>query len=142
MNPAPFRVVLDANVLYPFTLRDTLLRAAAANFFQVYWSEQILDEATRNLVSDAIMEEKQARHGRSRKSSGRWRDSCRNLRGPSANTRARRCSRYLGSDALLAGGAMAVRVDLGGRGVASARHACAQTELLERVVDDAVRDYR
>ena len=30
MIPAPFKVVLDANVLYPFTLRDTLLRAAAA----------------------------------------------------------------------------------------------------------------
>ncbi len=38
MLPAPFKVVLDANVLYPFTLRDTLLRAAAAGFFQAYWS--------------------------------------------------------------------------------------------------------
>lgn len=26
MGPAPFIVVLDANVLYPFTLSDTLLR--------------------------------------------------------------------------------------------------------------------
>jgi hypothetical protein len=33
MIPAPFRVVLDANVLYPFSLRDTLLRAAAAGMF-------------------------------------------------------------------------------------------------------------
>ena len=29
MLVAPFKVLLDANVLYPFTLRDTLLRAAA-----------------------------------------------------------------------------------------------------------------
>jgi predicted nucleic acid-binding protein len=50
MIPAPFKVVLDANVLYPFSLRDTFLRAAAAGFFQIYWSEQILDEVLRNLV--------------------------------------------------------------------------------------------
>ena len=43
MLPAPFKVVLDANVLYPFTLRDTLLRAAAEDLFQVYWSAKILD---------------------------------------------------------------------------------------------------
>jgi hypothetical protein len=35
--PATFKVVLDANVIYPFTLRDTLLRAAAAGLYQVYW---------------------------------------------------------------------------------------------------------
>lgn len=29
MLVAPFRVVLDANVLYPFTVRDTLLRVDA-----------------------------------------------------------------------------------------------------------------
>lgn len=29
MIVAPFRVLLDANVFYPFSLRDTLLRAAA-----------------------------------------------------------------------------------------------------------------
>lgn len=33
---APFPVVLDANVLFPFTLRDTLLRAAHAGLYQVY----------------------------------------------------------------------------------------------------------
>ena len=32
---APFKVVRDANVPYPFTLRDKLLRAAAADRFQV-----------------------------------------------------------------------------------------------------------
>lgn len=33
MGPAPFIVVIDANVLYPLTLRDTVLRAAAAGFY-------------------------------------------------------------------------------------------------------------
>ena len=36
MIVAPFRVVLDANVLFPFTLRDTLLRAAARGYVQVF----------------------------------------------------------------------------------------------------------
>lgn len=60
MFAAPFRVVLDANVLYPFTLRDTLLRAAAAGFFQVFWSEQLLDEAMSNLVGNDIVTAEQA----------------------------------------------------------------------------------
>jgi predicted nucleic acid-binding protein len=55
MVPAPFVVVLDANVLFPFTLRDTLLRAAAADLYQVRWSAQILNEMTSNLVSSSIM---------------------------------------------------------------------------------------
>lgn len=57
MVPAPFIVLLDANVLFPFSLRDTLLRAAAAGFYQVRWSSQILDEMTRNLVSTGAMPE-------------------------------------------------------------------------------------
>ncbi|MGH7284916.1 MAG: PIN domain-containing protein [Polyangiaceae bacterium] len=60
MIPAPFIVVLDANVLFPFTLRDTLLRAAAAGFYQVRWSARILDEATRNLVITGTMPEDRA----------------------------------------------------------------------------------
>jgi predicted nucleic acid-binding protein len=55
MIPAPFKVVLDACVLYPFTVRDVLLQAAAQGFYQVYWSETILDEALRNLISDGRM---------------------------------------------------------------------------------------
>ncbi len=55
MVPAPFIVVLDANVLFPFTLRDTLLRAAAADFYQLRWSSEILDEMTSNLVSSSRM---------------------------------------------------------------------------------------
>jgi len=55
MIPAPFIVVLDANVLFPFTLRDTLLRAAAADVYQVRWSSKILDEMASNLVSTSMM---------------------------------------------------------------------------------------
>lgn len=60
MHPARFKVVLDANVLYPFSLRDTLLRAAAADLFQVYWSEQILKEALGNLVATGTVTQPQA----------------------------------------------------------------------------------
>ena len=45
-----FCVVLDACVLYPMPLCDTLLRLAAAGLYQVYWSAEILAEASRNLV--------------------------------------------------------------------------------------------
>lgn len=55
MVPAPFIVVVDANLLYPFTLRDTLLRAAASGFFQLRWSREILDEVERNLVENGVM---------------------------------------------------------------------------------------
>jgi hypothetical protein len=50
MLSAPFRVVLDACVLYPMHLRDVLLQAAAEGLYQAYWSKEILDEATRNLT--------------------------------------------------------------------------------------------
>jgi predicted nucleic acid-binding protein len=61
MIPAPFVVVLDANVLFPFTLRDTLLRAGAARFYQLRWSALILDETTRNLVATNTMSEEKAK---------------------------------------------------------------------------------
>jgi predicted nucleic acid-binding protein len=60
MIAAPFKVVLDACVLYPFMIRDVLLEAAASGFYQVYWSEMILDEAVRNLVDDGRMREDNA----------------------------------------------------------------------------------
>ena len=65
MIPAPFKVVLDANVLYPFSLRDTLLRAASEGLFQLYWSGQILEEARRSLVSSGRMTDEQATRLRS-----------------------------------------------------------------------------
>jgi len=62
MVPAPFIVVVDANVLFPLTLRDTVLRAAAAGFDQLRWSKEILDEMERNLVStDTMPADKAAR---------------------------------------------------------------------------------
>ena len=65
MIPAPFKVVLDANVLYPFSLRDTLLRAASEGLFQLYWSDQILEEARRSLVSSGRMTDERATRLRS-----------------------------------------------------------------------------
>lgn len=61
MFPAPFPALLDACVFYPFTLRDTLLRCAERDLYQPYWSDQILDEATRNLVKDGLMSQAQAK---------------------------------------------------------------------------------
>jgi hypothetical protein len=48
----PFAVVLDACVLYPLPLRDTLLRVAQQSLYAVRWSRRILDEVTRNLIED------------------------------------------------------------------------------------------
>lgn len=45
-----FVVVLDANVLYPFRVRDTLLRFAEAGLFRARWSPTIQDEWTSNLL--------------------------------------------------------------------------------------------
>jgi predicted nucleic acid-binding protein len=47
-----FRVVLDANVLYPASLRDSLLRLAERELYDLYWSDRILEEVTRNLIED------------------------------------------------------------------------------------------
>jgi predicted nucleic acid-binding protein len=61
MRSTTFRVVLDANALFPNTLRDTLLRAASSGLYQVQWSAQILEEARRNLVLKGIMSEDKAK---------------------------------------------------------------------------------
>lgn len=45
-----FVVILDANVLFPFRKRDVLLRFYHAGLFRGRWTEQILDEWTRNLL--------------------------------------------------------------------------------------------
>ncbi len=60
MVPAPFRVVVDACALYPMSICDTLLRAAMADYFQIYWSAKILDEARRNLVAQGRISDEQA----------------------------------------------------------------------------------
>jgi len=45
-----FVVVLDANVLYPFRMRDVLLRFAEAGLYRARWSQQIIDEWHRSLL--------------------------------------------------------------------------------------------
>jgi len=45
----PLVVVYDANVLYPSTLRDVLIRVGLARLVQPKWTEQILDVVFRNL---------------------------------------------------------------------------------------------
>lgn len=57
----PFSAVLDANVLYPFSLRDTLLRLAELELYTPLWSDRILDEMRRNLVEHRITDEQAAR---------------------------------------------------------------------------------
>jgi predicted nucleic acid-binding protein len=46
-----YAVVLDACVLFPSTLRDTLLTLAQRRLFQPLWSERILDEMRRNILA-------------------------------------------------------------------------------------------
>lgn len=50
MLPAPFRVVLDACVLLPMTLCDTILRCAERDLYQLYWTDEILREGSEALV--------------------------------------------------------------------------------------------
>ncbi|HET7385488.1 MAG TPA: hypothetical protein VFJ19_02340 [Nocardioidaceae bacterium] len=47
-----FVVVYDANVLYPSTLRDLLIRVAQAGLVQAKWTDQILDEVFGNLAAN------------------------------------------------------------------------------------------
>jgi len=44
-------VVLDANVLFPASLRDTLLRTAAEGLFRPAWTATIWDEVLDNLTT-------------------------------------------------------------------------------------------
>ncbi|PHQ95355.1 MAG: PIN domain-containing protein [Marinosulfonomonas sp.] len=46
----PFVVILDANVLYPFRTRDVLFSFALAGLFRARFTNEILDEWTRNLI--------------------------------------------------------------------------------------------
>lgn len=54
-------VVLDANVLFPASLRDTLLRATQAGLYTMRCTEEILEEVERNLVNKGQVTESQAR---------------------------------------------------------------------------------
>lgn len=57
-----FPVVLDACVLVPHPLFDTLLRLADADLFRPLWSEHILDEVQRTLIGKLGLSEARARH--------------------------------------------------------------------------------
>lgn len=48
---ATFPVVLDACVLVPAVLRDTLLYAAHLGLYRPHWSDEILDEVSRTLIN-------------------------------------------------------------------------------------------
>ncbi|HWS82740.1 MAG TPA: PIN domain-containing protein [Ktedonobacteraceae bacterium] len=53
------RVILDACVLFPGSLRDVLLRGAKAKLYRVGLTDQILEEMRRNLVEKGhVTEEK------------------------------------------------------------------------------------
>jgi hypothetical protein len=44
-----FKVMLDASVLYPAYLRDLLLHLAEKGFYEVRWTDQILQEVSSNI---------------------------------------------------------------------------------------------
>lgn len=48
----PFAALLDACVLYPVTLRDTLLRLAEAGLYVPLWSDDIVEETRRSILRD------------------------------------------------------------------------------------------
>lgn len=54
-----FTVILDANVLYPFLVRDVLLSFAQAGLFRARWSRAIMDEWARNLMANKPEKERQ-----------------------------------------------------------------------------------
>ena len=54
------RVVLDANVLYPASLRDLLLRCAEKELYRLQLSQDIWTEVVRNLVDTGRMTSAQA----------------------------------------------------------------------------------
>jgi predicted nucleic acid-binding protein len=56
-----FAAVLDACVLYPFSLADTLMRLAERELFDLFWSDRILAELEKNLAEERVTPE-QARY--------------------------------------------------------------------------------
>ncbi|MDP9935014.1 putative nucleic acid-binding protein [Paenarthrobacter nicotinovorans] len=55
-----FRVLIDACVLLPYQLCDLLLRLGETDIYQPLWSDQILEEVERNLVTTLGRTEQQA----------------------------------------------------------------------------------
>lgn len=56
----PLIAVLDTSVLFPMSLRDTLLRTAQAGMYRMHWTDEILEELRRNLVAKRPMSEEKA----------------------------------------------------------------------------------
>ncbi len=54
-----FKVVLDACAIIPAALRDTLLRSAHAGLYRLQLTDDILEEARRNLISRIGLSESQ-----------------------------------------------------------------------------------
>ena len=48
----PIIAILDANVLYPQSLRDILLSLAEAKLYRPHWSKQIEEEWVRHVLAD------------------------------------------------------------------------------------------
>lgn len=48
-------VILDACILFPMYLRDTLLSSAEIGLYLPYWSQKILDEAMGNLINKGYL---------------------------------------------------------------------------------------
>lgn len=55
-----FRVLIDACALLPYQLCDLLLRLGETDIYQPLWSDQILEEVRRNLVTSLGRTEQQA----------------------------------------------------------------------------------
>jgi predicted nucleic acid-binding protein len=53
-----FTVLLDTNVLFPSYLRDTLLTLADGDLYRPLWSEGVLVELHRNLITKANLTER------------------------------------------------------------------------------------
>jgi predicted nucleic acid-binding protein len=55
-------VLLDACVLFPMYLRDTLLSTADEGLYLPYWSHKILDEAIDNLIGGGTLSQEKAKN--------------------------------------------------------------------------------
>ena len=49
---AVFPIVLDANVIYGIAPADLLMTTAGFGLYRPHWTEEILDEARRNVIAN------------------------------------------------------------------------------------------
>ncbi|WP_420335567.1 PIN domain-containing protein [Roseibium sp.] len=79
-----FCVVLDANVLYPNRMRDILLSLAYTGLFRPVWTDEIMDEWTRNVDKNHAASQEQIQRTvliMKEKFEANWVDSHRTLIG-------------------------------------------------------------